>query len=352
MEMKYTFQSRRCALCLPTAVYWSLKEPIMLRLSSSLACLSSFRQLELKTAASVRSLHNVFEIHSKEVNPSVFEVNSMEKDAEAESSSIVVSEDNRKVRKKMSEHGQPHSDETKEKLRALGKQAWVVRSRLKRLKDKLTSLWSENIAEAARKGGSGQVELDWDGYENAKQEILSEKLRLAEEKARTKEQTKVRAEEAAQARTEKMRRVAERTKVRAEEAAQARTEKMRRVAERKKEREERERKKEREERDRREGKIRKPKKNKECATITSCLKLKKRLAKIHKKKKSPGKIAVGKDRLVLVAAKLEKLDLEFIRKERTRGNISLADQIQAAKSLRGKYCFIKIWSFCNEINGF
>ena len=59
------------------------------------------------------------------------------------------------------------------------------------------------------------------------------------------------------------------------------------------------------------------------------------LCQIHKKKTSLGKIAVGKDRVVSVAAKLEKLDLELIIKERTRGDISLADQIQAAKNQRG-----------------
>jgi hypothetical protein len=56
---------------------------------------------------------------------------------------------------------------------------------------------------------------------------------------------------------------------------------------------------------------------------------------IHKKKTSLGKIAIGTDRVVSVAAKLEKLDLDLIRKERTRGDISLADQIQAAKNQRG-----------------
>lgn len=116
------------------------------------------------------------------------------------------------------------------------------------------SLWSENLADAARKGGSGQVELDWDSYENAKQEISSEQLQLAEEKARTKEQSKMRAEEAAQARTEKMRKVAER-------------------------------KKERKERDRREGKIRKPKLKKENATTASRSNLKTRLTKVKTKNK-------------------------------------------------------------------
>ncbi|KAL1195781.1 hypothetical protein V5N11_002559 [Cardamine amara subsp. amara] len=349
MEMKYTFQSIRnpirCAWWFPNAIYWNLKEPIILRISNSLASLDSIRQLELKSVGS--SLYNVFEINSKEVNPSLFEVKAMDKDTEADSlvsevtlSDMKVKEEERrrkiglankgkvpwnkgkkhsedtrrrikqrtiealrnpKVRKKMYDHHQPHSDETKEKIRASVKQVWAERLRSKRLKEKFTSSWSDNIAEAARKGGSGEVELDWDSHERMKQELSSEQLQLAEEKARTKEQTKMLAKEAAQARTEKRRRVAEK-------------------------------KKEREEKDRREGKIRKPKQN---ATVASRSRLKKRLTKIRKKKTNLGKIAIAKDRVVSVVAKLEKLDLEIIRKERTRGSISLADQIQAAKNQRG-----------------
>ena len=71
-------------------------------------------------------------------------------------------------------------------------------------------MWSENITEVAREGGSDEVELNWDSYEKANQEISSDKLKLAEEKAITKEQDKMRAEEAAHAKTEKMRRVVER----------------------------------------------------------------------------------------------------------------------------------------------
>lgn len=66
---------------------------------------------------------------------------------------------------------------------------------------------------------------------------------------------------------------------------------------------------------------------------------------IHKKKISLGKVSVVKDRVVSVAAKLENLDLELIRKERTRGEISLADQIQAAKSLRGNEVLSRIGLF-------
>ncbi|CAN7018649.1 hypothetical protein IGI04_021346 [Brassica rapa subsp. trilocularis] len=340
MEMKYPFQSRtRSVWCFPSAVYWNLKEPIIFKTSSS------FRQLELKAAAAVRSFYNVFENDNKEEKLSLLKA--MEKDIECDrnmkeeerrrkiglankgkvpwNKGRKHTEDTRrrikertiealrnpKVRDKMSEHQQPHSDETKEKIRASVKQVWVERSRSKRLKEKFTSLWSENIAEAASKGGSGEVELDWYSYEKSKQEISSEQHQLAKEKARTKEQTKMRTEE-------------------------AKTEKMRRVVERKKERQER---------DQREVKTRKPKQNKENATIASRSKLKNKLTKIHKKKTSLAKVAIVKDSVVSVAAKLENLDLELIKKERTRGEISLADQIQAAKSLRGNDILSRVGLF-------
>ncbi|CAG7896514.1 unnamed protein product [Brassica rapa] len=329
MEMKYPIQ---CVWCFPNTVYLNLKEPnSIFRTSNSIASLNATRQLELKSAATVWSFYNVSEIRSK---PRLLKMQALEKDTTAEADREVREEERRrkiglankgkipwnkgikhsqdtrrrikqrtiealrnpKVRVKMSEHQQPHSDETKEKIRASMKQIWAERLRSKRLKEKLTSLWSESIAEAARRGGSGEVELDWDSYEKAKLEISSE------EKARTKEQNKVRAEET---KTEK---------------------KVRRVVERQKERQER---------DQRGGKTRKPQQSKESATTASRSKLKKRLTKIHKKKTSLGKVAIGKDKVVSVAAKLEKLDLELIMKERRRGDISLSDQIQAAKNQRG-----------------
>ncbi|CAN7028889.1 hypothetical protein IGI04_029379 [Brassica rapa subsp. trilocularis] len=324
MEMKYPI---RCVWCFPNTVYLNLKEPnSIFRTSNSIVSLNATRQLELKSAATVWSFYNVSEIRNK---PRLLKMQALEKaDREVReeerrrkiglankgkvpwNKGIKHSQDTRrriklrtiealrnpKVRDKMSEHQQPHSDETKEKIRASMRQIWAERLRSKRLKEKFTSLWSESIAEAARRGGSGEVELDWDSYEKAKLEISSE------EKARTKEHNKVRAEEA---KTEK---------------------KVRRVVERQKERQER---------DQRGGKTRKPQQNKESTTTASRSKLKKRLTEIHKKKTSLGKVAIGKDKVVSVAAKLEKLDLELIRKERRRGDISLADQIQAAKNQRG-----------------
>ncbi|WZY96804.1 hypothetical protein YC2023_069133 [Brassica napus] len=349
MEMKYPFQSRtRSVRCFPTAVYWNLKEPIMFRISNSLSSLNSIRELEFKSSATVRSMYNVVENHSREDKQRILKMQAMEKETEA--ADIKMKEEERrrkiglankgkvpwnkgrkhtedtrrrikqrtiealrnpKVRDKMTEHQQPHSDETKEKIRASVKQVWVERSRSKRLKEKFISVWSENIAEAARKGGSGEAELNWDSYEKSKRVMSSEQLQLSEEKARTREHTKMRREE-------------------------AKTEKMRRVVERKKERQER---------DQREVKTRKPKQNKENATVTSRSKLKKKLTKIHKKKTSLAKVAIVKDSVVSVAAKLENLDLELIKKERTRGEISLADQIQAAKSLRGNDILSRVGLF-------
>ncbi|KAJ4882082.1 Uncharacterized protein Rs2_39137 [Raphanus sativus] len=313
MEMKCPIR------CFPNAVYLNLKEHITFSTSNSLK----------SAAATGRSLYNVCEIRSKrgllkmqaateketESDRKVKEEERRRKIGLANKGKVpwnkgikhtpdtrrrikqrtIEALRNPKVRDKMSEHQQPHSDETKEKIRASMKQIWAERLRSKRLKEKFTLLWSESIAEAARRGGSGEVELDWDSYEKSALEISSEqKLQLAQEKARTKEENK----------TEKKRRVVER-------------------------------KKERQERHQRGGKARKPRQNMECATVASRSKLNKRLTKIHKKKTSLGKIAVEKDRVVSVAAKLEKLDLELIRKERRRGDISLADQIQAAKNQRG-----------------
>lgn len=98
MEMKFPFQSIRkpvrCAWWFPIAIYWNLKEPIILRKSNSLPSLDSIRQLELKSVGS--SLYNVFKIDSKEVNPSLFEVKAMDKDTEADS---LVSDDKLSDRK-------------------------------------------------------------------------------------------------------------------------------------------------------------------------------------------------------------------------------------------------------------
>ncbi|KAF2539776.1 hypothetical protein F2Q68_00021982 [Brassica cretica] len=159
------------------------------------------------------------------------------------------------------------------------------------------SLWSENITEVAREGGSDEVELNWDSYEKANQEISSDKLKLAEEKAITKEQEKMRAEEAAHG------------KYREDEESCGKKYIKR-------------------ERDQIKGRTKKTKQNKKNAT-TSRSKLKKRLTKIHKKKTSLGIIPIGKYMVRCIATKdlyddaiylygnteLKNWDVEFVKVE-------------------------------------
>jgi len=125
------------------------------------------------------------------------------------------------------------------------------------------------------------VELDWDSYKKSKQEISSEQLQLSEEKARTREQTKMRTEE-------------------------AKTEKMRRVAERKKERQER---------DERGVKTRKPKQNKENAIVTSRSKLKNRLTKVKKKKTIPWTLQTEQETNLMILWFLHKCLVRFTRRK-------------------------------------
>jgi len=58
--------------------------------------------------------------------------------------------------------------------------------------------WRENIAKAAKKGGSGEQELDWDSYEKVQEEIIRQRqFQRTVEKAKKKELARVKAEKAA-----------------------------------------------------------------------------------------------------------------------------------------------------------
>lgn len=58
--------------------------------------------------------------------------------------------------------------------------------------------WRENIARAAKKGGSGEQELDWDSYEKIQEEIIRQRqFQRTEEKAKKKELARVKSEKAA-----------------------------------------------------------------------------------------------------------------------------------------------------------
>jgi hypothetical protein len=67
----------------------------------------------------------------------------------------------------------------------------------KRSREKLFLSWVESIAEAAKTGGSEQQELNWNSYENIREELHLQQLQQAAEKKKARELAKMRAKEAA-----------------------------------------------------------------------------------------------------------------------------------------------------------
>ncbi|KAG5546143.1 hypothetical protein RHGRI_018353 [Rhododendron griersonianum] len=195
-----------------------------------------------------------------------------------------------KIRAKMS-GSHVLSDESKARISYSLTRVWGRKLKWKRSRAKFLSSWADSIAEAAKRGGNGQRELHWDSYDKIKEEIAIEQRRQAEAKEMAKE---------------KMARVAQKRKVK-EHKATPRGE-MRRKRNRKL-------KEEREELD-----------------IAQELKINERLAKLHKRKTSTNGQISSEDQQAW-----EKLDLEFVKKEQIRRQISLADQIQAAKAKRVEY---------------
>lgn len=180
----------------------------------------------------------------------------------------------------------------------------------KRSREKFYLSWAESIAKAAKKGGSDQEELDWDSYDKIKEEIALQQLQWAENKKKAKELAKMRAERAARARAEKMAMLAEKRRER-ERQAEARGEIKRETT-------------------------RKSKEDKEGLAVAKGLKLKERLTKLHKKKSINGQVASLREMVISQIPACEKLDLEFIKRERMQREVSLADQIRAAKSKRAQ----------------
>lgn len=74
---------------------------------------------------------------------------------------------------------------------------WGRRLKWKRSREKLFLSWVESIAEAAKTGGSEQQELNWDSYENIREELYLQQLQQAAEKKKAREWAKMRAKEAA-----------------------------------------------------------------------------------------------------------------------------------------------------------
>ncbi|KAK8507413.1 hypothetical protein V6N12_072675 [Hibiscus sabdariffa] len=213
------------------------------------------------------------------------------------------------VRKKMSEHPRTHSEEIKARIGSSVRRAWGKRLKWKWLGERFFLSWMKSIAVAARKGGSDQLELEWDSYDKMKQEIALEQLRWATEKAKGKEIAKVRAE-------------------------RARAERIARIAQKKKEQEEKEKTRELKRR-----MLEKSKKDEKVADHEG-RKLKQRLQMIRKRKSISSQVSIQGDRAHIPA--LEKLNIELIKKEKMQSEVSLAEQIKAAKSRRAEPISAKI----------
>ena len=109
------------------------------------------------------------------------------------------------------------SDRIKAKIGSSLRRVWAKRLKWKRSREKFFHSWAENIAEAAKTGGPGEQELEWDSYDKIKRILIQKQLHLAEEKIKAKELPNMRrAEKAAQAIAERMEKLARKRKLREE----------------------------------------------------------------------------------------------------------------------------------------
>ncbi|KAK4387122.1 hypothetical protein Sango_2582800 [Sesamum angolense] len=195
--------------------------------------------------------------------------------------------------------GRKHSEETRERIRQRTKEA---------LKDPKVR---KKMSEAPRTlRWNDEQELDWNSYDKLKQEIALLQIHRAAEKAKAKEIARTRAERAAQAKAEKMARLAQKRRER-EENSKVRGESIRKRN--KKSQEEKERLAEFQE-----------------------VKLKERLMKIQKKKSAINQVSNPHQR------PWENFDLEFVKREQLRKEVSLAEQIRFAKNRRAEQLLDKL----------
>ncbi|CAL9083370.1 unnamed protein product, partial [Musa textilis] len=241
-----------------------------------------------------------------------------------------------KVRKKMSESPRSHSDQSKSKISASLTKIWEERLKQKRLQEECCLFWARTIAEAAKIGSLDQEELEWDSYEKMKADMVSEQIKLKEEKARAKEIAKLRAESVAKDKAEKVAKLAEQRKLQEEKAKARKLEALSRkksVDERKK------------------TELSKGLKLKAILTKQFLQLVKSLILTIFLFSKSDGNILIlilkfhhWKRQLETLQTEIVAkpgpdltMDIELIKNERTQRRISLADQIKAVKNKKAEF---------------
>ncbi|KAB1216504.1 hypothetical protein CJ030_MR4G023083 [Morella rubra] len=256
------------------------------------------------------------------------------------------------VRKKMSGHQRPHSVHIKAKISSSLRRVWEERLKSKWSREKLVWSWQESIAKAAMKGGTYQQELKWDSYDKMKEELVLQQLQLLAEKTKAKQREKERAKKLIVLWADNIAKAARKggsgqqeldwdsynnikqetvfkqhlwaaEKAKAKEMANIRA----RLARKRKEQEKKEKA----------GEVtkrkthRKSEEGKDELAFAQESKLMQKLNKIHIKESINGHLAgLGKTVASHLGA-LGKVDLEDIKREKTRREVSLADQIQAAR---------------------
>ncbi|KAF1885451.1 hypothetical protein Lal_00029340 [Lupinus albus] len=267
-----------------------------------------------------------------------------------------------------SNHYQPPcSDQIKAKISSSLRRVWQERLKSKRSREKLLISWEQSIANAARKGESGQEELDWDSYDNIKQQLELQRLLWAGAKGKetsgAKKFIEAWGESIAKAakkgggseqelnwdsyekiqkemflhyqlqRTAEKAKAKEMAKVEAQKVAQKKAIKKVIFTQRRKDHQDRTKSR---------GNItsqphRKVKEGKWGGMeVGQEIKLHSELTKIHMSKNMDSHAAREGYIFNSILSRYKKLDLEFIKSERMPKKVSLADQIQAARDKKGK----------------
>jgi hypothetical protein len=78
------------------------------------------------------------------------------------------------------------SDQIKEKISYSQRRVWQERLKSKRVREQPFLLWEQNIANAAKKGGIGEEELDWDSYDKIKEQLMFHQILQEKEKEKEK----------------------------------------------------------------------------------------------------------------------------------------------------------------------
>ncbi|KAG2681727.1 hypothetical protein I3760_11G157400 [Carya illinoinensis] len=252
-----------------------------------------------------------------------------------------------KVRKKMSEHPRPHSDHIKAKISSSLRSIWQERLKLKWSRERFFCSWQESIAEAAKKGETDQLELEWDSYDKIKQETVLQQHQWVVEKAKAKQVAKASAEKIILSWAESIAKAAKKGATNQQELDWDSYDKIKQeevfrqlqwAAEKAKAKERKnirarlaQKRKELQEKARARGEIQVTKEDKDDLAVVQESNLKQRLTKIHVKKSINYQLADRGDTVASHFGALEKLNLEHIKREKTHREISLADQIQAIR---------------------